>query len=216
MFLKTYDGDASDLCLSFTVTTDDFGINKEISLMPNGANIDVTNRNKHHYIGLVAKYYVYDRVAEQSQAFTRGLRDVIDKEWLRIFNEPELQVLISGPSDGKIDVLDMKTNTRYSGGYTSFDRNVNRFWNVVSSFNDKQQADLLRFVTSCERPPPLGFSCMNPPFTIQRVGILKDGDKLPSASTCFNILKLPTYSSQNILRDRLLYAIKSGAGFELT
>jgi len=216
MFLKTYDGDARDLCLTFTVSTDHFGVNKEIPLIPNGADMEVTNANKHHYIGLVAKHYVYDRVTEQSQAFTRGLWDVIDRDWLRIFSEPELQVLISGPSDGKIDITDMKANTRYSGGYSSFDRNITRFWSVVSSFDNKQQAELLRFVTSCERPPPLGFASMNPPFTIQRVGIMSDGEKLPTASTCFNILKLPTYSSEKVLRERLLYSIQSGTGFELS
>eukprot|EP00549_Striatella_unipunctata_P021185 CAMPEP_0118719744 /NCGR_PEP_ID=MMETSP0800-20121206/29682_1 /TAXON_ID=210618 ORGANISM="Striatella unipunctata, Strain CCMP2910" /NCGR_SAMPLE_ID=MMETSP0800 /ASSEMBLY_ACC=CAM_ASM_000638 /LENGTH=154 /DNA_ID=CAMNT_0006627221 /DNA_START=31 /DNA_END=496 /DNA_ORIENTATION=+ len=131
-------------------------------------------------------------------------------------NEPELQVLISGPSDGKIDVTDMKANTRYAGGYSGLDRQVHRFWKVVTSFDSKQQADLLRFVTSCERPPPLGFASMNPPFTVQRVGIMRDGDKLPSASTCFNTLKLPTYSSEKVLKERLLYAIESGAGFELS
>ncbi len=51
MFLKTYDGNAEDLCLSFTVANDDFGTNKEVELIPNGSNIDVTNSNKHHYIG---------------------------------------------------------------------------------------------------------------------------------------------------------------------
>jgi hypothetical protein len=215
MFLKTYDGDARDLCLSFTVTTDDFGGTKEIPLVPKGDSLEVTNANKLRYIGLVAKYYVVDRVKEQSEAFTRGLWEVIDRSWLRIFNEPELQVLISGASDGKLDVEDMKANTRYVGGFTGLDRTVARFWNVVARFDSKQQADLLRFVTSCERPPPLGFGSMNPPFTIQRVGILRDGDKLPTASTCFNILKLPTYSSEKVLRDRLLLAIQSGAGFEL-
>lgn len=216
MFLKNFDGDAEDLCLTFTVATDDFGGNAEIPLLPNGADIAVTNANKQRYIGLVAKYYVVDRLKEQSEAFTRGLWEVIDGSWLRLFNEPELQVLISGPSDGKIDVADMRSNARYAGGYTGIDRTVNRFWNIVASFNSKQQAALLRFVTSCERPPPLGFSCMNPPFTIQRVGILRDGDKLPSASTCFNVLKLPTYSSEKVLRERLIYAIESGSGFELS
>jgi ubiquitin-protein ligase E3 C len=165
---------------------------------------------------LVAKYHVCDRVKEQSEAFRRGLWEVIDRSWLRMFNEPELQILISGPSDGKIDIADMRTNSRYAGGYTPIDRNITRFWNVVASLSSKQQADLLRFVTSCERPPPLGFSTLNPPFTIQRIGILRDGDKLPSASTCFNTLKLPTYSSEKVLRQRLIYAIESGAGFELT
>jgi len=215
MFLKTYDGDAADLCLTFTVNDDDFGVT-EVNLVPNGANIEVTNGNKRRYIYLVAKHHVCDRIKEQSDAFTRGLWEVIDRSWLRLFNEPELQVLISGPSDGKIDVSDMKSNSKYTGGYTQLDRNIVRFWSVVSSFTPKQQADLLRFVTSCERPPPLGFSSMNPPFTIQRVGIMRDGDKLPSAATCFNTLKLPTYSSEKVLKERLIYAIESKAGFELT
>ena len=217
LFLKNYDGDAADLCLSFTVTVDDFGGTREIPLIPNGASIDVTNSNKQRYIGLVAKYYVYDRLREQSEAMTRGLFEVIDRSWLRLFNEPELQVLISGASsDGKLDVEDLKTHCNYVGGLSGLDRTVSRFWNVVESLDAKQQGELLRFVTSCERPPPLGFGSLNPPFTIQRVGIMSDGDRLPTASTCFNTLKLPTYSSEKVLRERLLYAIQSGAGFELS
>ena len=51
MFLKTYEGDAEDLCLTFTVANDDFGDNTEIALIPNGAETPVTNSNKHRYIG---------------------------------------------------------------------------------------------------------------------------------------------------------------------
>ena len=211
MFLKTYEGDASDLCLTFAISTNEFGNNSELDLIPNGANIEVTDNNKHRYIELMAKYHVCDRLKEQSEAFTRGLWDVIDKRWLGIFNEPELQVLISGPADGMIDVLDMKANTHYVGGYHSLDRHISRFWKVVSSLDKKQQAHLLRFVTSCERPPPLGFASMNPPFTIQRVS----GNKLPTASTCFNVLKLPVYNNEHLLRERLIYAIECGTGFEL-
>lgn len=216
MFLKNYNGDVADLSLTFTVVAEDFGGSKEIPLIPNGSKIDVTSSNKHRYIGLVAKYYVVDRLKDQAEAFTRGLWDVIDRGWLQLFNEPELQVLISGSSEDKIDVPDMRSHTRYTGGFTAIDRSVGRFWKVFESFDSKQQSELLRFVTGCERPPPLGFASMNPPFTIQRVGIFRDGDKLPSASTCFNILKLPTYSSERVMRERLLFAIQSGAGFELS
>ncbi len=59
MFLKTYDGDAEDLCLNFTVANEDFGRNREIELIPNGANIDVTNSNKYHYIGKLHLYFDY-------------------------------------------------------------------------------------------------------------------------------------------------------------
>lgn len=216
MFLKTYDGDASDLALTFTVMAEEFGGTREISLLPNGGDVEVTNSNKHLYIGLVAKYYVYDRIREQSEAMTKGLLEVIDRSWIQIFNEPELQVLISGASDGKLDVEDMREHCHYAGGYSSIDPSVRRFWNVVASLNEKHQSALLRFITSCERPPPLGFKTLNPTLTIQRVGIFRDGDRLPTASTCFNILKLPTYSSEKVMRERLIYAIESGAGFELS
>lgn len=117
MFLKTYEGDVSDLCLNFTVSTDDFGVRgseAEVPLMENGANVEVTNENKRSYIYLMAKYHCSDRIKEQSSAFTRGLWDVIDRSWLRLFNEPELQVLISGASDGRIDVADMKVCSRFA------------------------------------------------------------------------------------------------------
>jgi ubiquitin-protein ligase E3 C len=51
MFLKNYDGDAEDLCLTFTIANDDFGDTNEIPLIPDGANIAVTNANKQRYVG---------------------------------------------------------------------------------------------------------------------------------------------------------------------
>nr|GME13099.1 E3 ubiquitin-protein ligase UPL7 [Ipomoea batatas] len=44
----------------------------------------------------------------------------------------------------------------------------------------------------------------------------QDVDRLPSASTCYNTLKLPTYIRSSTLRAKLLYAINSNAGFELS
>ena len=37
-----------------------------------------------------------------------------------------------------------------------------------------------------------------------------------SASTCSNLLKLPNYRRASTLRDKLLYAIRAGAGCELS
>ena len=42
------------------------------------------------------------------------------------------------------------------------------------------------------------------------------GGRLPTSSTCFNLLKLPNYSKKSILRDKLRYAIHSHAGFEIS
>jgi len=40
--------------------------------------------------------------------------------------------------------------------------------------------------------------------------------RLPTASTCMNLLKLPCYNSADACRTRLKYAISAGAGFELS
>jgi ubiquitin-protein ligase E3 C len=87
------------------------------------------------------------------------------------------------------------------------------FWEVISSFTERQKQQLLKFVTSCSRPPLLGFKELHPPFHISP-GM---GDvRLPSASTCMNILKLPLYHDKDTMRSKVLYAIQSGAGFELS
>jgi ubiquitin-protein ligase E3 C len=86
---------------------------------------------------------------------------------------------------------------------------------METSFTQTERAQLLKFVTSCERAPSLGFVSLRPTFTIQRVDC-HDDSRLPTASTCFNILKLPTYSSESVMKSKLLVSIRSGAGFDLS
>ena len=58
------------------------------------------------------------------------------------------------------------------------------------------------------------FQELYPPFCIQNSG--SEPDRLPTASTCMNLLKLPEFKSDETLRTKLLYAIEAGAGFELS
>ncbi|GMF21962.1 unnamed protein product [Phytophthora lilii] len=212
---KSYDGDVEDLGLTHTVVQDVFGEQKEIEIIPGGGNVPVTSRNKTRYIHLVANYYLNTQIREQCAAFRMGLSDLIDPRWLQMFNEPELQVLISGKS-GKIDVDDLKANSRYAGGYYALDKRVAWLWQALASFTPSEQAAFLRFTTSCQRAPSLGFASLTPQFCVQKIPIRSDDELLPSSSTCFNTLKLPTYSSYKVLRTKLLTSISSGAGFEMT
>ena len=43
-----------------------------------------------------------------------------------------------------------------------------------------------------------------------------EADRLPTASTCMNLLKLPECKDFATLKHKLLYAVESGAGFELS
>jgi ubiquitin-protein ligase E3 C len=53
-----------------------------------------------------------------------------------------------------------------------------------------------------------------PKFAIRDAG--RDNERLPTASTCVNLLKLPMYTDERILKAKLLQAINSGAGFDLS
>jgi ubiquitin-protein ligase E3 C len=67
------------------------------------------------------------------------------------------------------------------------------------------------------QPPLLGFRHLNPPFAIHKAGGTdRTGEHLPTASTCMNLLKIFSYTSQAVMRQKLLYAIRSAAGFELS
>lgn len=52
---------------------------------------------------------------------------------------------------------------------------VKLFWRVVAELTPAQQAALLRFVTSCSRPPLGGFRYLQPPLTLHKVCVGKRG-----------------------------------------
>ncbi|XP_042213682.1 ubiquitin-protein ligase E3C-like isoform X2 [Homarus americanus] len=212
LYLKTYQGDVLDLGLDFTVLNSDLGQNTIEELVPNGANVAVTNENRIEYIYRMADYKLNKQIAKQSQAFKKGVADVVPLEWLQMFDWRELQMLISGASV-PIDLLDLMDNTKYGGTYNTDHPTIQAFWQVIRGFDETQKRQLLKFVTSCSRPPLLGFKELQPAFCIQPSG---SEDRLPTASTCMNLLKLPEYKKEHTLRDKLLYAITSGSGFELS
>lgn len=58
------------------------------------------------------------------------------------------------------------------------------------------------------------FQDLFPAFCVHFGG--NEEDRLPTASTCMNLLKLPEFHDKETLRTKLTYAIESGAGFELS
>ncbi|TPX33541.1 hypothetical protein SeMB42_g07460 [Synchytrium endobioticum] len=214
MFLKNYTGDVEkDLMLTFTKDESEFGTTRTIELIPCGASVPVTNENRIRYIYLVANYWLNQQIGRQCRAFFKGLSDLIDPKWLRMFNQEELQILIGGASI-PIDLTDLQRNIVYEGGFSADHLTIQAFWKVVRGLNEEERQLLLKFVTSCARPPLLGFSALKPLFCIRNAG--DEQDRLPSASTCVNLLKMPAYIDVNKLREKLLYAINSGAGFHLS
>ncbi|KAJ7403260.1 Ubiquitin-protein ligase E3C [Pitangus sulphuratus] len=213
LFLKSYEGDVEELGLNFTVVNNDLGEAQVVELKPGGKDIPVTSANRIAYIHLVADYRLNKQIRQHCLAFRQGLANVVNLEWLRMFDQQEIQVLTSG-AQVPISLDDLKSFTNYSGGYTADHPVIKIFWRVVESFTDEEKRKLLKFVTSCSRPPLLGFKELYPAFCIHNGG--SDLDRLPTASTCMNLLKLPEFYDENLMRSKLLYAIECAAGFELS
>ncbi|KAJ3917427.1 HECT-domain-containing protein [Lentinula edodes] len=213
VFLKHHTGDFEDLSLNFTVEVEEFGTTRTIDLIRNGSNIAVTKENRLQYIYLVCHFKLSKQIKMQSEAFFEGLSEMIEPKWIRMFNQQELQILLGGVNS-PIDLDDLKANTKYGGLYDPNEPTIVAFWNVVNTFDQEQRRALLRFVTSCSRPPLLGFKELVPNFAIRDAG--GDQHRLPTSSTCVNLLKLPRYNDERVLRSKLLQAIMSNAGFDLS
>uniref|UniRef100_G1PGM7 Ubiquitin-protein ligase E3C n=1 Tax=Myotis lucifugus TaxID=59463 RepID=G1PGM7_MYOLU len=213
LFLKSYEGDVEELGLNFTVVNNDLGEAQVVELKCGGKDIPVTSANRIAYIHLVADYRLNRQIRQHCLAFRQGLANVVNLEWLRMFDQQEIQVLISG-AQVPISLEDLKSFTNYSGGYSADHPVIRAFWRVVEGFTDEEKRKLLKFVTSCSRPPLLGFKELYPAFCIHNGG--SDLERLPTASTCMNLLKLPEFQDEALLRSKLLYAIECAAGFELS
>ncbi|EXL78461.1 ubiquitin-protein ligase E3 C [Fusarium oxysporum f. sp. conglutinans race 2 54008] len=221
--LKNYPGDVSELGIDFTIedqVSDPKNPVKTVTrkLIANGDQIHVTNDNRLLYISYVARHRLVVQPAPQTSAFLRGLRSIIRPSWLSMFNQSELQRLVGGDSS-EIDIEDLRNHTIYSGLYQIGDdgeehETIKLFWKVMRSFTDDQRRAVLKYVSSTPRAPLLGFSQLRPLFSIRDGGT--DEERLPSTSTCVNLLKLPRYTSEATLREKLLYAVQSGAGFDLS
>ncbi|KAJ2906494.1 putative E3 ubiquitin protein ligase [Zalerion maritima] len=221
--LKNYDGDVSDLAQDFTILDQVSLPGDPIrtvtrELVPGGQAIPVTNENRPLYISYVARHRLVRQPFHQTKAFLKGLGAIIEPSWLSMFNQNELQRLVGGDSS-MIDVEDLRGNTEYSGVYQIGDDGeehptIKLFWRVMHEMTDSERRDVIKYVTSTPRAPLLGFSQLNPRFTIRDSS--QEEDRLPSTSTCINLLKLPQYRTKRRLRDKLLYATQSGAGFDLS
>ncbi|XP_076627960.1 ubiquitin-protein ligase E3B isoform X2 [Colletes latitarsis] len=236
--VKHYKGDVRQLELTFSLDEDVLGKLVTHELVPGGRAVPVTNEKKINYIHLMAHFRMHMQIKDQTTAFIRGFRSIINLEWLALFSTPELQRLISG-DNVPLDLRDLRKHTQYYGGFHDSHRVVCWLWDILEKdFSEEERGLFLKFVTSCSKSPLLGFAHLEPPFSIRCVEVGDDEDtgdtigsvirgfftirkkdpqnRLPTSSTCFNLLKLPNYQKKSTLREKLRYAVTSNTGFELS
>ncbi|XP_013888991.1 NEDD4-like E3 ubiquitin-protein ligase WWP2 isoform X2 [Austrofundulus limnaeus] len=181
-------------------------------LKDDGENELVTEENKEEYISLLTDWRFTRGVEEQTKAFLDGFNEVVPLEWLRYFDEKELELMLCGMQE--IDMADWQKNTIYRH-YTKNSKQIHWFWQVVKEMDNEKRIRLLQFVTGTCRLPVGGFAELIGSNGPQKFCIDKVGKEtwLPRSHTCFNRLDLPPYRSLEQLREKLLFAIEETEGF---
>lgn len=204
-----------ELELSFEVTvTDIFNNRLTKTLVHNGNQIKVNTTNRDYYIEKYAKFYLVDGISEQITSFLKGFNSVTSGNALTLFSPEEIQLLLCGNEEGKIDLDVLKSITKYVGWNTpeeAIDSNIVKWiWEYLHQLTYDEQKRFLIFVTGSDRIPATGIQNLN--FTIKKIKSL-EYSRLPIAHTCFNQLDLYEYKSKEQMFDKLAWAIDGSSGF---
>ncbi len=118
-------------------------------------------------------------------------------------------------------------------GYNLDSKSVRNLLQTMSEFDVQQRRDFLQFITGSPKLPIggmshyhitiffrsanyyTGFKALTPMFTVvckPSEPPYTSDDYLPSVMTCVNYLKMPDYSTVDVLREKLRVAIKEGQG----
>ncbi|RAK96133.1 HECT-type E3 ubiquitin transferase UFD4 [Aspergillus ibericus CBS 121593] len=198
-----------DLSLDFTLPG-----YPAIELIKNGSNIPVTIENVDLYVDRVVDMTLGSGVQRQVEAFRAGFSQVFPYSALRTFTPNEL-VMLFGRAEEDWTIETLMDSIKADHGFNMDSRSVRNLLQTMSELSAPQRRDFLQFVTGSPKLPIGGFKSLTPIFTVvcrPSEPPYTPDDYLPSVMTCVNYLKLPDYSSLDVLRERLSVAIKEGQG----
>jgi hypothetical protein len=191
----------------------------EIQLVEGEEQSLVTKENVELYAQAVRNHFLVRSLTEPVTAFWRGIQKVFSPCHLRLFSAEELQSLLygvqgkvwAGPSQLADDII-------CDHGYSMSSKPVRYLIETVGRWNEEWQRKFLLFISGSDSLPIGG---LNPKITVVRrdVDDPKPGGTphqiivdrtLPTVNTCFHYLKLPEYSSMEVIQARLFYAVSEG------
>mmetsp|Transcript_39042 Transcript_39042/g.63013 ORF Transcript_39042/g.63013 Transcript_39042/m.63013 type:complete len:6535 (+) Transcript_39042:430-20034(+) len=194
----------------FTVITLD---GREVELLPNGRMVAVTSDNYQDWARRVLDFKIHE-FDIQSEAIRRGLSTIVPQRLLMLFRWDELELMVCGRP--RLDLALLKRMTVYSDCSES-DPHIQYFWQVLESFSEEQRSEYIKFVWGRARLPldkesweqHHKIAAFHPPRPTFGKPPTKTDSLLPYAHTCYFTIDLPRYSSADIMRRRLLYAIEN-------
>ncbi|KAI1715517.1 HECT-domain (ubiquitin-transferase) domain-containing protein [Ditylenchus destructor] len=117
--------------LTFSVEVEEFGVRSMRQLKEDGAKVPVTDTNKEEYVQLVCQMKMTGSIRKQLDAFLEGFYQIIPRQLISIFDEQELELLISGLPE--IDIDDLCNNTEYKT-YTRSSPQIQWYYSIFLLF----------------------------------------------------------------------------------
>ncbi|XP_044188776.1 probable E3 ubiquitin-protein ligase HERC1 isoform X6 [Thunnus albacares] len=171
-----------------------------VPVVPGGQNISLTFSNRTEYVERALDYRLHE-MDSQVAAVREGMSTIIPVPLLSLLTAQQLEQLVCGLPEVSVEML--KKLVRYRD-ITESHQLIGWFWQSLEEFTNEERVLFLRFVSGRSRLPS------NPADITQKFQIIKVDrpiNGLPTAQTCFFLLRLPPYSSQAILAERLRYSI---------
>ncbi|KAM9569752.1 E3 ubiquitin-protein ligase HECTD1-like isoform 12-T12 [Salvelinus alpinus] len=184
-----------------------------VDLKPNADDEMVTMDNAEEYVELMFDFCMHTGIQKQMEAFREGFNRVFPMEKLSSFSHKEVQMILCGNQSPSWTTEDVMNYTEPKLGYTRDSPGFLRFVRVLCGMSSDERKAFLQFTTGCSTLPPGGLANLHPRLTIVRKVDATDSS-YPSVNTCVHYLKLPEYSSEDIMRERLLAATME-KGFHL-
>lgn len=209
--------DVKELAIYFETSFKDlFGTVITKELIPHGSSILVTEENRHDYVNRWVDFYMNQSISGQFNSFFSGFQTVIGGNALSLFSPAEIEMIICGNSDTRLDTESLKSITRYNGWGSKEDALkcdvVIWLWEWLAELDSDRQKKFLCFVTGSDRIPATGVSTMS--FKITKLPSY-GRCKLPVAHTCFNEICLYDYRSKEDMVRMLDISISESEGFGL-
>nr|XP_033501993.1 probable E3 ubiquitin-protein ligase HERC1 isoform X6 [Epinephelus lanceolatus] len=171
-----------------------------VPVVPGGQNISLTFASRTEYVERALDYRLHE-MDSQVAAVREGMSTIIPVPLLSLLTAQQLEQLVCGLPEVSVEML--KKLVRYRD-ITESHQLIGWFWQSLEEFTNEERVLFLRFVSGRSRLPS------NPADITQKFQIIKVDrpvNGLPTAQTCFFLFRLPPYTSQAILAERLRYSI---------
>ena len=197
--------------------------NESIELKQNGENIILNDKNIDEYINLVFNNLLIEGQKDIIKSFKDGFNKVFDINLLKSFSSEEIEYYICGCENSENNNNDdiwsyenLTSNIIPMHGYNKNSLIYKGLIEILQKMSKTERKMFLLFVTGSPRLPIGGFKNLYPKLTVvqSQNSNFNEFDNpdlhLPSVMTCQNYLKIPNYSSVDVLKIKLNIAIEEG------